>query len=219
MPASIDDHKFQRWFSSLDSASQEKLVNELVKAEWEQAKRARSAAPLISGSADPARLGAPASSSSSQDKASAARRLADAAAVFEEALEQPDFCEGEVSGWRRELGPLLDAEEVQRLLGLESHQAVGKLVEQRQLLALPTQQGHLLFPAFQFTSAGQPYPVLSAVLDLFAGAAVSPYTIASWFVTPKALLRKKSPARWLQFGRDPERVEEAARRGAARLAR
>ena len=49
------------------------------------------------------------------------------------------------------------------------------------------------------------------------GAVETPYTIASWFVTPEALLDGKTPAAWLRARRDPYRAVEAARRYAERL--
>jgi len=77
----------------------------------------------------------------------------------------------------------------------------------------------LAFPSFQFASTGEPYPALAEVLKCFDGAVASPYTIASWFVTPQPLLRGKTPAQWLRLGRSAEHVKEAALRTAARLRR
>ncbi|MBI4493771.1 MAG: hypothetical protein HY690_13345 [Chloroflexi bacterium] len=162
--------------------------------------------------------------------------LATAATAFEATLQELGFSgvEGELgdpvalgrraallvaaeAAWRRHLGPLLDTRQVQELLGVRTRQAVNDLAKRRRLLALPTQKRRLRFPAFQFTGEGRPYPVLPAILDTFAGAVASPHTIASWFVTPQPLLEGETPARWLQQGRDPEAVKEAARRSAARL--
>lgn len=119
--------------------------------------------------------------------------------------------------WRRHLGRLLDTSEVQQLLGGCTRQAVSDLVKRRRLLALPSGDGRLAFPAFQFSSTGRPYPEVHHVLELFADVAVDPHTIASWFVTPKELLEGKTPAEWLRAGEPPELVQEAARRTAARL--
>lgn len=163
--------------------------------------------------------------------------LAAAAAAFEETLEELGFSEAEEelgdpaelgrraallvaadAFWRRHLGPLLDGKQVQRLLGVRTRQAVHDLVRRRRLLGLPAEKGRLAFPAFQFTAAGRPHAALPDILELFAGAVVSPYTVASWFVTPQPLLEGETPAHWLQLGRDPELAREAARRSAARLA-
>jgi hypothetical protein len=59
---------------------------------------------------------------------------------------------------------------------------------------------------------------MPAILAAFQDADVSPYTIASWFTTPQRLLGGVTPATWLRRGRDGDRVVEAARRSAARLA-
>lgn len=163
--------------------------------------------------------------------------LAAAAAAFEETLESFGFADPEAAlgdlrelgrraarlvaaeaAWRKRLGPLLETQAVQQLLDVRTSQDVTELVEQRRLLALPTSDGRLLFPAFQFTPTGRPYPVLPAILETFAGAVVSLWTVASWFATPQPLLKKKTPADWLRLGRDDELVKEAARRSADRLA-
>jgi hypothetical protein len=59
---------------------------------------------------------------------------------------------------------------------------------------------------------------LADILRTFAPAEVSPYTLASWFVTPQPLLDDTPPAQWLAEGSDPALAIEAARRTAAHLA-
>lgn len=164
-----------------------------------------------------------------------ARALAAAAASFEHTLEELGVSERELGDpaelgrraallaaadalWSKRLGPLLSREQAQKLLGVGSRQAVSQRAKRRRLLALPTHDDRLAFPAFQFSASGRPYAALPAILEAFEGADLSSYTIASWFVTPQRLLRGMSPAAWLRRGRDPERVVEAARRSAARLA-
>jgi hypothetical protein len=162
--------------------------------------------------------------------------VAAAAAAFEETLEEFGFADPEAAlgdpvelgrraallvaaqaAWREHLGPLLDTKQVQLLLGVRTRQAVNDLVKRRRLLGLPTKGRRLLLPAFQFTTAGRPYPVLPDILETFEGAVVSPWTVASWFNTPQPLLKKKTPAEWLQLGRDPGLLKEAARHSASRL--
>jgi hypothetical protein len=58
---------------------------------------------------------------------------------------------------------------------------------------------------------------LGAILDEFADAVETPYTTASWFVTPEALLEDKTPAAWLRDGGEPDRAVAAASRYAERL--
>jgi hypothetical protein len=120
--------------------------------------------------------------------------------------------------WIRVLGPLLDVEEARRVLHLENAREVGALQTKGQLLTLSSFEGQTLYPAFQFSPAGNPYPEIARVLEIFSGAVETPYTIASWFVSPQDLLNDKTPAAWLQEGGDPTLLLEAARRTAWRLA-
>lgn len=120
--------------------------------------------------------------------------------------------------WRGRIGPLLDREQVQKLLNVRSRQAVHQLVKRRRLLAVPTREGRLRFPAFQFSPTGAVYDELPAILEAFAPARLSAYSVASWFTTGQRLLRGTTPAAWLRRGGERERAIEAARRTAARLA-
>ncbi len=120
--------------------------------------------------------------------------------------------------WRRQIGPLLDGQQVRQLLGVRTRQAVHDLVKRGRLLGLPSRDGSTVFPAFQFSAEGRPLLALPAILATFSGTVESPYTIASWFVSPQPLLDGDTPAAWLRAGRDPEVAGEAARRAAARLA-
>jgi hypothetical protein len=167
-----------------------------------------------------------------------ARGTAVAAAAFQQTLERFGLTPGEEglgdpvdlgrrAGllaiadriWRRQIGPLLDGRDVQRLLRVRTRQAVSDLVKRRRLLAMPIAEGSLAYPAFQFTHGGRPDAALPRILELFAKAAVDAHTIASWFTTPQALLRRKTPAQWLKERGDPSAVIEAARRTASRLGR
>jgi hypothetical protein len=121
--------------------------------------------------------------------------------------------------WTNHVGPLLDAKQLQDLLGVETRQAVSDLRARRRLLGLPKESGRVVYPAFQFGDSGRPFDVLPQVLEVFEGARVDPWTIASWFVTPQALLLRMTPAEWLAKSEDPDLVVRAARRSGARLAR
>ena len=121
--------------------------------------------------------------------------------------------------WREHLGPLLDAEAARTQLGLGSREELSNLARSGQLLALETKGHAKLYPAFQFTSRGKPYKDLASLLDLFAGAAESPYTVASWMVSPNPVLEGQSPIAWMRSGRALAPLHEAARRSAGRLAR
>jgi hypothetical protein len=161
-----------------------------------------------------------------------------AAAAFEEALVELGIDEGDpeigdarrlgrrgallaVAGtvWRRHLGPLLNTRQVAELLGVGSRQAVHDRVRRRRILALPTEERDLAYPAFQFNEQGQPHAAIGRVLEAFAGAKLSPHTVASWFLTPQAALEGLTPAAWMAQARDPDRLLSAARRSASRAAR
>jgi len=120
--------------------------------------------------------------------------------------------------WGKHLGPLIEAQDVQNLLGVRSRQAVSDLARRGRLLALNASGGRKVYPAFQFAKGGRPFPEMIKVLEIFKEAVETPYTIASWFVSPQGLLEDKTPAAWLQTGGDPTLLFEAARRDAWRLA-
>jgi hypothetical protein len=121
--------------------------------------------------------------------------------------------------WEAFLGPLLSREQVRRLLRVESDQEVEDLVQGKQLLALPTDEGNTVYPAFQFGQNGKPYPAIARVIELLDSVAITPYTIASWLMSPKPYFGGTSAIRWLEMGRDPRRVVAEARLAAAHMAR
>lgn len=161
-----------------------------------------------------------------------------AAAAFEETLVELGVDEGDpemgdaralgrraallaVAGavWRRHLGPLLNTKQVAELLGVRTRQAVNDRVKRHRILALPTAERDLAYPAFQFNEKGQPYPAVGRVLEVFATARLSPHTIGSWFVTPQAALDGATPTEWMAQSRDTDRMVAAARRSASRASR
>jgi hypothetical protein len=122
--------------------------------------------------------------------------------------------------WRERLGRLVSRDEVQELLGLKSRQAVHDLAKRGRLLALSTQSGRALFPAFQFDlEQGRIYSAVPAAIAHFGQASVDPYTAASWFCEPQPLLERLTPAEWLRERRADRPLIEAARRSAAPLTR
>lgn len=123
------------------------------------------------------------------------------------------------AAWRRHLTPLLNTKQVAELLGVGTRQAVHDRVKRHRILALPTEDRELAYPAFQFDTTGKPYPAIAPVLETFAAARLSPHTVASWFATPQAPLDDLTPARWLAEGRDADHLLIAARRSAARASR
>lgn len=122
--------------------------------------------------------------------------------------------------WTGHLGPLLDAKQVQDLLGVETRQAVSDRRTRHRLLGLTKENGRVVYPAFQFGDSGRPFEALPQLIEVLENRGrVDPWTIASWFVTPQSLLHEMTPAEWLAKGEDAELVVNAARRSAARLGR
>jgi hypothetical protein len=161
-----------------------------------------------------------------------------AAKAFEEALEEawedlpedaPEIQDPEALGrraallavseasWGHILGPLFDVEQTQAVLKVNSRQAVSDLAKRGRLLALDGPGGRKLYPAFQFSSKGRPYPEIQKVLEMFAGVVETPYTIASWFVSPQDLLAGETPKDWLRAGKDSSQLLTAAQRSAGEL--
>lgn len=120
--------------------------------------------------------------------------------------------------WGRQLGPLFDLDQTKTVLGVGTRQAVSDLAQRGRLLAVDSSGGRKLYPAFQFSPNGRPYPEIARVLEIFHGVVETPYTIASWFTSPQAQLEGETPASWIRSRRHPEGLYEAARRAAARLA-
>lgn len=163
-------------------------------------------------------------------------RAATAAKAFEETLEEfdlpdntPDLADPKALGrraallavadifWGQILGPLFDSEQVQELLKVRSRQAVSDLAKRGRLLALDASGGRRLYPAFQFSATGRPYPEVAEVIHAFSGFVETPYTIASWFVSPQDLLDGETPVEWIRSKKDSARLLEAARRSAGEL--
>ena len=161
-------------------------------------------------------------------------RLSAAATSFEETLASLGVSDAELADpadigrraallaagelvWRNHLGPSYTGKQVRELLGVGTRQAINDRVKRRRLLAVPAADGVLEFPAFQFGRGGRTLPGIREVLDVFAGAVETPYTVASWFVTREPLLERRTPAEWVRDGGPVEPVVEAARRYAERL--
>lgn len=117
--------------------------------------------------------------------------------------------------WEDDLGPVYDAEGVAQILGGEtpvSRQAVSK----RRLLALRTGSGRVVYPAFQFDESGSVVDGVADVLKLIEPTQLSPWTLASWFVSPDLDLDGTQPIAALRAG-GKEAVLEVVRRWAGAL--
>jgi hypothetical protein len=120
--------------------------------------------------------------------------------------------------WDEHLGPLYGWSEVASVLGtVRTRQGVNDLARRRRLLALPTSSGKVLYPAFQF-GGGRTIAGLHELLDELDNSGASPWTQASWFVSPQDELDGDSPVAYLSRHQLDQRVLDAVRRAAARLA-
>jgi hypothetical protein len=120
--------------------------------------------------------------------------------------------------WAEELGPLYEWQDVATVLGtVRTRQGVNDLAQRGRLLALSSRSGKRLYPAFQF-AGGRTLPGLQEVLAIFAPTGASPWTQASWFVTPQDEFGSETPVdRLARVGALDDVAKSAAHRAAARL--
>jgi hypothetical protein len=118
---------------------------------------------------------------------------------------------GASGAWAEHLGPVYDVHGVQQLLGV-TKQAVSK----RRLLALTTGSGRVVYPAFQFTGSGV-VPGIGELMAVLPRDLASPWTVASWLVSPADDLAGERPIDLLAAG-ETEPVLRLARRWAGALA-
>lgn len=120
--------------------------------------------------------------------------------------------------WEKHLGGFYDTAGVRHLLARNgtpiSRQAVSK---RRDLLALKTGSGRVVYPLFQFAD-GRPVDGLADVLEMVPERLASRWTLASWLVTPQAELHGERPVDMLADGY-PQPVVRAAQRWAATMGR
>src|SRR4029450_2238336 len=87
--------------------------------------------------------------------------------------------------WHKHLGPMYSSKQGREVMGRGTRQSVSELAKRGRLLALPEEDGRLAFPAFQFGRTGKRVPALGGRPEIFGGAVETPYTVASWVVTPE----------------------------------
>lgn len=112
-------------------------------------------------------------------------------------------------------GSFYDTTGLVRWLGV-SRQALADRVRRGALLACRTADGHLVYPASQFTGSGTLRPGLAGVLREFSG--VDGWAVLAWLTTPSAAFDGMCATDLLVLGGDPERVRTAAAGDAARWA-
>jgi len=124
--------------------------------------------------------------------------------------------------WGEHLGPFYDAKAVGFVLRrtalprparMLSRQAVSK---RKDLLALRTGSGNVVYPTFQFQGRSV-LQGLGELLDVVPESLVSRWTLASWIVTPMPELHGVAPLAMLEDGHT-EPVLDAARKWASGLA-
>ena len=115
------------------------------------------------------------------------------------------------------VGPFYDTSGLRKWLGL-SRQALASRVEAGSLLACPTQDGQLVYPAWQFRPDGTAVPHLSSIIKILRASAASPWTIATWLRAPSEATGGRDAVTWLTGGGDPELILAEARDDAARWA-
>lgn len=124
--------------------------------------------------------------------------------------------------WRNLLGPLLNYRQVEQVLKPAYGESIRDLVGKRRLIALPTREGEVVYPGFQFTSEGQVLNEVGSVLRAFSEAIgdeeILQYTTASWFKSGQRYLEGMTPMQWIEQKRSPRRLKEAANITAAHLA-
>jgi hypothetical protein len=91
----------------------------------------------------------------------------------------------EPSPWR-ELGPFYSTKGVARVLGGVTRQAVDERRRRRRILALRTEDGVWVYPAFQLDDRNRVAPGLAEVLQCFDADVVDEWTVASLLRSPQA---------------------------------
>lgn len=118
--------------------------------------------------------------------------------------------------WTAEIGPFYDGDSVRTLLGRGGAPVSRQAVSQRRdLLALRTGSGRVVYPAFQFDGRS-PVAGLRAVLEVFETVSVSPWTLASWLSSRSSELDGRTPVEALRSG-DVDAVRDVAVRWASAL--
>jgi hypothetical protein len=106
------------------------------------------------------------------------------------------------------LGPFYDTTGLTRWLGV-SRQALADRVRRGSLLACRTEEGHLVYPAFQFDGSGAIRQGLAPLLKIFTGH--DGWLVATWLVTATDALEGSSAMDWLALGRSADAVVALAR--------
>ena len=122
-----------------------------------------------------------------------------------------------VSRWNDLLGPFYSTNQVAKISGGISRQALADRRERRTILELKTADGVVVYPAFQFYEKNRVLNGLSEVLQCFRGVGVDDWTLAGWLASPSRALEGRSAIEWLRLGKELEPVLVLARDAARRF--
>jgi hypothetical protein len=123
----------------------------------------------------------------------------------------------ERSPWNA-VGPFYSTTGVAKLLGGISRQAVEDRRRRQRLIALRTQDGTWLYPAFQFDERGRLLPPVVAAHRGLAVGRIDGWTAAASLLGPQPELHGRSIRDHLAAGLDPEPVDDLIRFTVASLA-
>lgn len=120
-------------------------------------------------------------------------------------LRQSDF-------WDLAVGPFYDARGLMKWLGV-TRQVLQDRTQAGEILCVATTEGDLLYPSFQFGSAGEPLPHLSQILRLLEPIADDAWDKALWLNAPSDTFNKRTAVEALRAGDDELVLAAAARDG------
>lgn len=113
------------------------------------------------------------------------------------------------------LGPFYDSAGARHQLGRVTKQAIDSRRTHHTVLAMRAGDGTWLYPAWQFTGAGDIHAALRPVLKALRG--LDRWAAGTWLVSDHPALGGRSPRAALREGSDPDEVAALARADAAAL--
>lgn len=122
------------------------------------------------------------------------------------------------TAWNDAIGPFYDTAGARHVVGV-SRQALAQQRARRQILALTTGDGQIVYPTFQFDEHRRVLPGLAAVLGAVPEDVVDEWTLASWLRQSRLPeLGGRSVIEYLRAGGNPAAAVESSRRTVARWA-
>lgn len=122
------------------------------------------------------------------------------------------------SGWDDLLGPFYGPGQVAEVLGGISRQAVAERRQRRTLLGLRTDDGHWVYPVFQFDERNAIPTGLAELLRILGDSGVDDWSLAGWLASPLRSLDGSTPIEWLRRGSNLARLLDVGRDAARRFA-